>query len=94
MHNDTFIFTGVIVKENNGFCSICIEIDVASEGLTQEEAKLNLIEAVSLYLESAIENNLPIFRPVPKDENPLLINHEEVIETFDIKISLDIKVHV
>ena len=94
MQNNTFVFTGVIIKENNVFSSICIEIDVASEGLTQEEAKSNLIEAVSLYLESVIENSLSVFRPVPKDENPLLKSPDQVIEVFDIKISLDIKVHV
>ena len=94
MKNNTFVFTGVIIKENNIFSSICIEIDVASEGLTQEEAKSNLIEAVSLYLESVIENSLSVFRPVPKDENPLLKSPDQVIEVFDIKISLDIKVHV
>ena len=94
MQNNTFVFTGVIIKENNVFSSICIEIDVASEGLTQEEAKSNLIEAVSLYLESVIENSLSVFRPVPKDENPLLKSPDQVIEVFDIKISLDVKVHV
>ena len=94
MQNNTFVFTGVIIKENNVFSSICIEIDVASEGLTQEEAKSYLIEAVSLYLESVIENSLSVFRPVPKDENPLLKSPDQVIEVFDIKISLDIKVHV
>ncbi len=94
MQNNTFVFTGVIIKENNVYSSICIEIDVASEGLTQEEAKSNLIEAVSLYLESVIENSLSVFRPVPKDENPLLKSPDQVIEVFDIKISLDIKVHV
>jgi predicted RNase H-like HicB family nuclease len=94
MKNNTFVFTGVIIKENNVFSSICVEIDVASEGLTPEEAKSNLIEAVSLYLESVIENSLSVFRPVPKDENPLLKSSDQVIEVFDIKISLDIKVHV
>jgi len=47
-----------------------------------------------VYLESAIENSLPVFRPVPKDENSFLNNPDEVIEIFDIIISLDIKVHV
>jgi len=31
MQNNTFVFTGVIIKENNVYSSICIEIDVASE---------------------------------------------------------------
>jgi predicted RNase H-like HicB family nuclease len=73
MKNNTFVFTGVIIKENNVFSSICIEIDIASEGLTPEEAKSNLIEAVSLYLESVIENSLSVFRPVPKNESPLYL---------------------
>jgi len=94
MRNNTFVFTGVTIKENNVFSSICVEIDIASEGLTPEEAKSNLIEAVSLYLESVIENGLPVFRPVPKNESPLVKSPDQVTEVFDIKISLEVKVHV
>ena len=82
----------VIIKKNMYLVHLCQS--VASEGLTQEEAKSNLIEAVSLYLESVIENGLPVFRPVPKNESPLVKSPDQVTEVFDIKISLDVKVHV
>jgi predicted RNase H-like HicB family nuclease len=73
-----FVFTGIIIKEPEGFSSLCLEVDVASQGETIEEAKNNLLEAVTLYLESAIESNLVILRPVPEDETLL---------KFDLMIS-------
>ena len=45
--------TAVITKEDDGFVSLCPEIDVASQGDTAEEAKLNLKEAVELFFECA-----------------------------------------
>jgi predicted RNase H-like HicB family nuclease len=68
MENPIFVFTGVIIKEDEGYSSLCLELDVASQGETIDEAKFNLVEAVNLYLESAIESNLPIIRPVPENE--------------------------
>jgi len=60
----SFVFTGVLIKEDEGYSALCLELDVASQGETVEEAKKNIIEAVTLYLETAIESNLPIIRPV------------------------------
>ena len=45
--------TGVIERENDGYVSLCPELDVASQGNTVEEAKANLIEALQLFLETA-----------------------------------------
>ena len=59
-----FVFTGSVIKEIEVYSSLCIELDVASQGDTKEEAKQNLLEAVTLYLETAIESNLPLIRPV------------------------------
>ncbi|MBU1290538.1 hypothetical protein KJ898_01895, partial [bacterium] len=36
-----FVFTGVVIKENEGYSSLCLELDVASQGETIEEANLN-----------------------------------------------------
>jgi len=85
------IFTNVIVKEKNGLSALCLDVDVASEGETIAEAKENLREAVSLYVESAIESNLPIIRPVPANDNPIYTRSKDVKEIF--KISLDVSVH-
>jgi predicted RNase H-like HicB family nuclease len=46
-------FTAIIEKEDDGYVSLCPELDIASQGLTKEEAKQNLIEAIELFLEVA-----------------------------------------
>jgi len=85
MENINLKFEAVIIKEDDIFCSLCIDLNVASEGETIEEAKKNLIEAVNDYIEIAIENNLPIMRKVSDVDNPIFTIPEEVIEKFNIK---------
>ena len=46
-------FTAIIEKEDDGYVSLCPELDIASQGSTIEEAKHNLIEAIELFLEVA-----------------------------------------
>ena len=46
-------FTAVIWKEEAGYVSKCPELGVASAGDTPDDAKRNLQEAISLYLENA-----------------------------------------
>jgi len=45
--------TAIIQREDDGFVSLCPELDIASQGATIEEARANLIEALSLFLETA-----------------------------------------
>lgn len=45
--------TAVIEREGDGFVALCPELDVASRGNTIEEARANLIEALTLFLETA-----------------------------------------
>ena len=47
------IFTVIIEREGDGFVSLCLELDVASQGDTDAEALANLFEAVELLLETA-----------------------------------------
>ncbi|MBI3258352.1 MAG: type II toxin-antitoxin system HicB family antitoxin [Ignavibacteriae bacterium] len=51
----THPFTITIEQENDGFISLCPELDIASQGDTIEEAKHNLQEAVELFFEYASE---------------------------------------
>ncbi|NIA29101.1 MAG: hypothetical protein GWP06_04205 [Actinobacteria bacterium] len=90
MKNNTFTFVAYITKEKEGFTALCRDVDVASEGLTLQEAKENLTEAVSLYVESAIENNLPIIRPVPQESDILQRDPGAVVEAFHVKIDLEV----
>jgi predicted RNase H-like HicB family nuclease len=46
-------FTVIIEKEDNGYVSLCPELDIASQGDSIEEAKENLKEAIELFLEYA-----------------------------------------
>jgi predicted RNase H-like HicB family nuclease len=49
----TTAFTALIEREGDGYVALCPEFDVASQGNTIEEAKVNLLEAVELFLECA-----------------------------------------
>ncbi len=44
-------FTASISQESEWFVAQCLEIDIASQGETEEEALANIREAVGLYLE-------------------------------------------
>jgi predicted RNase H-like HicB family nuclease len=45
--------TAVIQRSEKYFVALCPELDVVSQGKTVEEAKVNIAEAVELFLESA-----------------------------------------
>jgi predicted RNase H-like HicB family nuclease len=45
--------TAVIEREGNGYVSTCPELDIVSQGLSVEEARLNLLEAVEGFFEVA-----------------------------------------
>jgi len=88
-----FVFSNAVFKEDKGYSSLCLELDVASQGKNVSEAKKNLLEAIELYLETAIESNLPYLRPVPASEDPRRSKIENCVEIFDLKVSLSIKAH-
>lgn len=45
--------TAVIEREGDGYVSTCQELDVVSQGNTIEDARVNLVEAVEGFLETA-----------------------------------------
>jgi predicted RNase H-like HicB family nuclease len=45
--------TAIIEREDEGFVSLCPELDIASQGSSIEEARANLVEALSLFFETA-----------------------------------------
>lgn len=83
---DTFNFTGVIIQEDDGYSSLCPELDVASLGDTPEEAKAMLLEAATLHLEGAFEGGLPYLRPVPAEDDPRQIAPDTIAEIFRFKL--------
>jgi predicted RNase H-like HicB family nuclease len=46
-------FTALIQKEEDMYVALCPEVDIVSQGVTIEEAKSNLREALELFLEYA-----------------------------------------
>ena len=45
--------TMIIHRENDGYVAQCLELDIASQGDSIEQARDNLAEAVELFFESA-----------------------------------------
>jgi predicted RNase H-like HicB family nuclease len=46
-------FKAILEREGDQYVALCPELDVASQGLSVEEAVANLREAVELFLECA-----------------------------------------
>ncbi len=65
-------FTAVLEKEDGMFVALCPELDVASQGLTVENAMTNLREAVELFLECA-----------SSDEVERRLHHEFFVTRFE-----------
>lgn len=45
--------TAIIEREDGGFVALCPELDIASQGSSIEEARANLVEALTLFFEVA-----------------------------------------
>lgn len=50
--------TAIIEREDDGFVALCPELDIASQGQSVEEARANLIEALTLFFETASPSEL------------------------------------
>jgi predicted RNase H-like HicB family nuclease len=46
-------FTAIIEREDDGFVALWPEFDIASQGASIEEARSNLVEALTLFFETA-----------------------------------------
>ncbi len=68
--------TAIIEREGDGFVSFCPELDVASQGDSREQARVNLAEAVEGLLESAS----------PTEINDRL-NTERYVESIEVQVA-------
>ena len=50
--------TAIIEREDDGYVALCPELDVASQGGSIEEARANLVEALTLFFESAAPSEI------------------------------------
>jgi predicted RNase H-like HicB family nuclease len=53
MRNKPLGLTCALERDGDGWVSLCPELDIASQGDTAEEARLNLDEALTLFFEAA-----------------------------------------
>ena len=52
-------FTASVMREGNWYVAQCLEVDVASQGESEEEALSNLREALELHFEPPVAEALP-----------------------------------
>ena len=52
-------FSAVVQRESDLFVAQCLDVDVASQGATEEEASANLQEALELYVQSPQASDAP-----------------------------------
>ena len=57
-------FAATVWREGDWFASQCLEIDVASQGATEEEALENLKEALELHFEPPRASRAPKVRMI------------------------------
>lgn len=57
-------FTASVWQEGDWYIAQCLEVDVASQGATEQEALDNLREALELYFEPPIATIIPQVRTI------------------------------
>ena len=68
-------FAATVWREGDWFVSQCLEVDVASQGETEEEALANLKEALELHLECLSPSEL---REIKKRQGTRFVTTLEV----------------
>lgn len=58
------LFHASIWQEDKWFIAQCLEIDIASQGLSKEDAIINLREALELYFEEPVPTIKPYLQPL------------------------------
>jgi len=62
-------FTASITKEDDWYVAQCLEVDVASQGESEEEALQNLSEALKLHFTPPVATITPELRSVEVELN-------------------------
>lgn len=57
-------FTAVVWQDGRWFVAQCLEVDVASQGVTEADALSNLEEAVELHFTPPVASVLPAVRTI------------------------------
>ena len=57
-------FSATVWREGDWYIAQCLEVDIASQGKTEEEALANLGEAIALHFEPPVSTLKPLMRTV------------------------------
>jgi predicted RNase H-like HicB family nuclease len=57
-------FAATVWREGNWYVSQCLEVDIASQGETEQEALANLKEALELHFEPPTPTRVPDVRVI------------------------------
>jgi predicted RNase H-like HicB family nuclease len=57
-------FSATVWREGDWFVSQCLDLDIASQGSTEEEALANLREALELHFEPPVASHPPAVRQI------------------------------
>jgi len=63
-------FSATVWREGEWFVSQCLDVDVASQGQTEEEALANLREALELHFEPPVATHPPAVRRIEVEVGP------------------------
>lgn len=66
--------TAIIEREGDGYVALCPEVDVASQGVTVDEARNNLKEALELFFETASTSEIQ-----QRLHSEVYVTHVEVV---------------
>lgn len=65
--------TAIIEREDDGFVALCPELDIASQGMSVDEARANLTEALTLFFETASPSEIE-----RRSRNEVIVTQVEV----------------
>jgi predicted RNase H-like HicB family nuclease len=68
-------FAASVWREGDWYVSHCLEVDVASQGQTEEEALSNLREALELHFEAPLSTRPPTARVIEVEVGAALAAH-------------------
>jgi predicted RNase H-like HicB family nuclease len=72
----------------------CLDFDIASQGMTEEEAQRNLVNAIELLFEQAVEekNEAGIFKSAPQDLWEIFVKAPTPKKFGNIRVNIRIPV--
>ena len=87
-------FTCFVKKEGDQYASLCVELDIASCGVTKDEALEGLKNSIDTYIDYMISEHREneIYRPVPMNElKDFLFPESNITEQPLEAVSLEIE---